>query len=155
MQVADGVWLVEKPAERAITIDDGDAPVLLPPAVGESPLRAATARTAADNVKTPGQVPPVKVDASSSPDAAAPAPADSDDIAVLLAELRSRPDANPCRGVAPPSAKQRQFMKALRVPQDMQMRIRTTADASIIIDEQLARRDAGRASMAIDTRGPQ
>ena len=46
-------------------------------------------------------------------------------------------------------------MKALRVPQDMQMRIRTTAGASIIIDEQLARRNAGRASMAIDTRGPQ
>ena len=57
VEVAEGVWLVVKPAPPAITID---APVLLPPAVGESPLRAAAARTTADNVKTPGQVPPVR-----------------------------------------------------------------------------------------------
>lgn len=78
-----------------------------------------------------------------------------DDVAELLAELRSRPDANPCTGMQAASEKQKEFMKKLNVPMDMIVRVRSSAAASTLINHQLALKAAAKASKSIDTRSPQ
>ena len=126
----------------------------------ESPLRAAAARNALDHasqvITTPTQLPPAQ-----PPKMEAPSPSASNmsaggtGIEALLAELRSRPDADPTRGDKPASDKQRSFMKQLSVPADVIDRCPNSAWASIIIEEQLGRKKAGKAALAIDTRNPQ
>ena len=126
----------------------------------ELPVRAAAARDALDHasqiIMTPEHAPPAQ-----PPKVEAPSPSASNmsaggaGIEALLAELRSRPDADPTCSDKPMSDKQRSFMKQLNVLAVLIDRCPNSAWASIIIEEQLGRKKAGKAALAIDTRNPQ
>ena len=127
----------------------------------ESPPRTAAACDpifhASQVMMTPEQPTPPALE----PKVEAPSPSASDvsaagaGIHALLSELRCRPDADPTRGLKPVTEKQRSFMKQLNVPPDVIDRVTDSSWASIIIDEQLSRKKAGKAALAIDTRNPQ